>query len=77
MAAEPSAVGGAEPRMAAALPRIIAIEKRCHSHVVCRWSPVTDVCMRPSSLMNLLVSGPMTPDVSTARGVNRYCDERL
>ena len=68
---------GAEPRTAAALPRMITIEIRCQSQAVSRLSPDVADNKRPSSLRNLVDAGPNTPDVSTPIGENRYCDEML
>ena len=64
-----------DPMIAAAFPRMMAIDNRCHNQAVSRRSPVDCDIRLPSSLKNRQAAGPTTPDVSTATGTKRYCSE--
>ena len=62
--------------MEEALPLMMAMDILCLSHVVSRFSPVTELIRRPSSATNLLLLLPRTPEVSTESGSKRYLSVR-
>ena len=51
-----------------AFPLTIAKEMRCKRHSHSLGSCLSRAAIRPISLMKLREEGPMTPDVSTAKG---------
>ena len=65
------------PNTEAALPLCSAIDRRWTRCWWDRSSPVTCRRRRPSSLMKASVSGPKTPLVSMATGVNTWEESRL